>query len=46
VVQQLREAGVVASATPYATSYPRLGPSIVTDPDQVDDAVAAVAGLG
>lgn len=41
----LRERGVVASATPYATSYLRLGPSIVTSPEQVDQAVAAVAEL-
>ncbi|MBA2953029.1 aminotransferase class V-fold PLP-dependent enzyme [Nocardioides sp. MAH-18] len=44
-VLELREHGVVASATPYATSYLRLGPSIVTSPDEVDAAVAAVSGL-
>ncbi len=42
----LREAGIVASATPYRQSYLRLGPSIVTSPEEVDRAVAAVAGLG
>ena len=41
---RLREAGIVASATPYRQSYLRLGPSIVTSPEQVDRAVAAVAG--
>ena len=44
-VAALREAGIVASATPYRRSYTRLGPSIVTDPDQVDAAVEAVGTL-
>jgi len=44
-VLALREQGVVASATPYRTSYLRLGPSIVTTPEQVDAAVEAVATL-
>ena len=44
-VLSLREAGIVASATPYRTSYLRLGPSIVTAPEQVDAAVEAVAAL-
>ena len=44
-VFRLRESGVVGSATPYATSYVRLGPSIATDPDQVDLAVEAVSSL-
>ena len=44
-VLSLREQGVVASATPYRTSYTRLGPSIVTSPEQVDAAVAAVSSL-
>ena len=44
-VARLRERGVVASATPYATSYLRLGPSIVTTPEQVDAAVEAVSYL-
>ena len=33
-VQSLREQGIVASATPYRTSYLRLGPSIVTAPSR------------
>ena len=37
--------GVVASATPYATSYLRLGPSIATTPEQVDPAIEAVSSL-
>jgi selenocysteine lyase/cysteine desulfurase len=44
-VMELRELGIVASATPYQQSYLRLGPSIVTSPEEVDAAVAAVAEL-
>ncbi len=44
-VMALREAGIVASATPYQQSYLRFGPSIVTSPDEVDPVVAAVAAL-
>ncbi len=44
-VEALRQSGIVASATPYRTSYLRLGPSIVTTPEQVDAAVEAVAKL-
>jgi selenocysteine lyase/cysteine desulfurase len=44
-VLSLREKGIVASATPYRTSYLRLGPSLVTTPEQVDAAVEAVAAL-
>ena len=44
-VLELRDSGIVASATPYAVSYLRLGPSIATTPEQVDAAVAAVAEL-
>jgi selenocysteine lyase/cysteine desulfurase len=40
----LLDAGVIASLTPYATTYVRLGPSIVTTPDEVDAAIAAIAG--
>lgn len=45
-VMELRERGIVASATPYRQSYLRLGPSIVTSPDEVAQAVAAVSELG
>lgn len=41
----LREQGIVTSVTPYATSYLRLGPSIVTTSDEVDAAIAAVGSL-
>ncbi|MFI7673310.1 aminotransferase class V-fold PLP-dependent enzyme [Actinophytocola sp. NPDC049390] len=44
-VVALREAGVVASVTPYAQQYLRFGPSIVTTPDQVDKVVTAARAL-
>lgn len=44
-VYRLRDSDVVGSATPYATSHVRLGPSIATTPDQVDAAVEAVSLL-
>ena len=44
-VLELRDRGVVASATPYQRSYLRLGPSIVTSPEEVDAAVDAVSQL-
>ncbi len=44
-VSKLRDAGVAGSPTPYATSYVRLGPSIATTPDQVDQAIEAVSSL-
>jgi selenocysteine lyase/cysteine desulfurase len=42
----LRRQGILASVTPYAEPYLRLGPSIVTSEDDVDAAVAAVRALG
>ena len=45
-VEQLhRDHGIVASVTPYRDLYIRFGTSIVTTPEQVDQAVAAVAAL-
>jgi selenocysteine lyase/cysteine desulfurase len=44
-VDKLRASRIVASATPYAQPYLRFGPSIVTTPDQVDQAIKAVAAL-
>ena len=45
-VNRLRaEHRIVASVTPYAEPFLRFGPSIVTNPDQVDQAVRAVAAL-
>jgi selenocysteine lyase/cysteine desulfurase len=44
-VFKLRDQKVVGSSTPYATSYVRLGPSIATNPDQVDQAIEAISSL-
>ena len=46
VVERLhREHNIVASVTPYRDQYVRFGTSIVTTPEQVDQAVAALAEL-
>ena len=41
----LREQDILASLTPYATSYVRLGPSIVTTPDEVAQVISTIANL-
>jgi selenocysteine lyase/cysteine desulfurase len=43
VVARLASARIVASVTPYATRYVRLGPGIVNTPEHVDAAVRAIA---
>ncbi len=45
VVGRLDARGIVASVTPYATQYVRLGPSIVNTPAEIDEVVAAIAEL-
>jgi selenocysteine lyase/cysteine desulfurase len=45
VLADLRRQGILASVTPYAEPYLRLGPSIVTSEDDVDAAVAAIRAL-
>jgi len=42
VLGALQAEGIVASLTPYAHSYVRFGPSIVTTPDEVDAVVEAL----
>ncbi len=44
-VTRLRQAKVVASATPYRTSYLRFGATIANDEEQVDAALRAVRTL-
>ena len=44
-VARLRQAGVAASVTPYATPYPRFDTSIVTGPEDVAKAVKEVRAL-
>jgi selenocysteine lyase/cysteine desulfurase len=38
-----RDHGIVVSATPYREQFLRIGPSIVTTPDQVDDVLEALS---
>jgi selenocysteine lyase/cysteine desulfurase len=45
VVSRLASRGIVASVTPYAARYVRLGPGIVNTPEHVDAAVRAIAAL-
>lgn len=45
VVAHLASRRIVASVTPYALRYVRLGPGIVNTPEHVDAAVMAVASL-
>ena len=45
VVQRLAARRIVASVTPYAVRYVRLGPGIVNTPADVDAAVRAIAAL-
>ena len=45
VVSRLASRGIVASVTPYATRYVRLGPGIVNTPEHVDAAVRAIEAL-
>jgi selenocysteine lyase/cysteine desulfurase len=45
VVARLRERGIVATTTPYATSYARLAPGLLNSPVEVEATLAAVRGL-
>ena len=45
VVARLASRRIVASVTPYANRYVRLGPGIVNTPEHVDAAVRAIAAL-
>ena len=45
VVRRLAARRIVASVTPYARPYVRLGPGIVNSPADVDAVVRAVAAL-
>jgi selenocysteine lyase/cysteine desulfurase len=45
IVQRLLQKKIVASSTPYATSYGRLAPGLLNTPAEVDRALAAVQAL-
>ena len=42
IVGRLRDAGFATSVTPYRDPYLRIGPSIVTSPDEVDGLLSAI----
>jgi isopenicillin-N epimerase len=44
-VARLRERRIVASRTPYATSYARLTPGLLNTPDEVEATLAAIRAL-
>jgi selenocysteine lyase/cysteine desulfurase len=46
VVGYLAGRGIVASTTPYRTTYARLAPSVINNEEEVERTVAAVAALG
>jgi isopenicillin-N epimerase len=46
VVDHLLGRGIVATVTPYAQSYARVGPSILNTPAEIDRALRALASLG
>jgi selenocysteine lyase/cysteine desulfurase len=45
IVEALFARKIVASESPYAASYARLTPGLLNDPDEVDQAVAAVKAI-
>jgi selenocysteine lyase/cysteine desulfurase len=45
VVARLASRGIIASVTPYAVRYVRLGPGIVNTPEHVEAAVRAIRSL-
>ena len=45
VVEHLHTRKIVASETPYATSYARFSPSLLNTPEEIDRAVAEVRAL-
>ena len=45
VVTRLQERRIIASVAPYATSYARLAPSLLTSPEEIDTALREVRAL-
>jgi len=45
IVHRLAEKKIIASESPYATSYARLTPGVLNSPEEVDQAVAAVKAI-
>ena len=45
VVERLRQRGIIASVTPYATSYARLAPGILNSEEEIDTTLAVIREL-
>jgi selenocysteine lyase/cysteine desulfurase len=45
VVRRLRERQIIATVTPYATSYARVAPGLLNSPEEVDAALSAIRAL-
>jgi isopenicillin-N epimerase len=45
VVQRLRQRGIIATVTPYATSYARVAPGLLNSPDEVERALREIRTL-
>ena len=45
VVDRLHASGIVATVTPYATTYARLAPGLLNSPEEVDQVLGAVRAL-
>lgn len=46
VVERLHEKRIVASTTPYATSYARLAPGLLNSPAEIERALSEIRALG
>jgi selenocysteine lyase/cysteine desulfurase len=46
VVESLRQRGIIASTTPYATSYARVTPGLLNSAEEIDTALGAIRALG
>ena len=45
IVRRLRERGIVASVTPYATQYARVAPGLLNSPAEIETVLKAIDGL-
>jgi selenocysteine lyase/cysteine desulfurase len=45
VVRRLRERGIVASVTPYATQYARVAPGVLNSPEEIETVLKAIDEL-
>jgi selenocysteine lyase/cysteine desulfurase len=46
VVKRLQDKRIVASSTPYKTTYARLAPGLLNNPAEIDTALREVRALG